>query len=59
MTTHKKLSPLRDVARELNVSKRHVQNMITSGQWPAYRAGKKLWRVDIEEFKKLARIERK
>jgi excisionase family DNA binding protein len=50
------LVSVREAARALRLSERHIRRMISEARWPFYRLGQRIVRVDIEEIKNLGRL---
>jgi len=43
-------------ARELGCTPEHIRRKIKAGQWPHYKFGGKMLRVDTEELREMARL---
>ena len=44
-------------AHELGVSTEHIRRMVRAGKWPVYRLGRKATRLDVDEIKRLGRLD--
>ena len=49
------LIPVSKFAKEFHISPATVREKIRSGEWPAYKLGRKSLRVDANEIKRIAR----
>jgi len=52
------LNTVQETAKFLKVSPSHVRRMIASGQFPYYKVGHKLIRLDPEEIRSAVRLQR-
>lgn len=46
----------KELAKALKVSERHIERMVSLGQWPFYRFSPRVIRFDPEEVKALGRL---
>ena len=51
------LASISQAAKELSVSTEHLRRMIRAGSLPAYKLGPKATRIDVDEIKKLMRVD--
>ena len=51
------LASISQAAKELSVSTEHLRRMIRAGSWPVYKLGPKATRIDVDEIKKLMRVD--
>ncbi|MGH7825370.1 MAG: excisionase family DNA-binding protein [Candidatus Binatia bacterium] len=49
------LVSIREAAKALSVSDRHVRRMIAEGKFPFYRVGDRAVRLDLDEIKSASR----
>ena len=51
------LASISQAAKELSVSTEHLRRMIRAGSLPSYKLGPKATRIDVDEIKKLMRVD--
>jgi len=51
------LVSITNAAKELGVSTEHVRRAIRAGRWPCYRLGPKAIRIDLDEIKRIERLD--
>jgi len=50
------LQSIHETSKALKLSERHIRRMISEGQWPFYRLGRRAIRLDVEEIKNLGKL---
>ena len=51
------LKGITQASKELGVSAEHIRRMVRAGRWPVYRLGRKATRIDVEEVKRMVRLD--